>query len=606
MLGLRSTSVFLLLACRCLAQGWVVIPVEEYRTLRGKAYPAAHDPQAPPIEASLTRVDYDLRVEGAVAVGQASLTLDVMQGGWVRVPIPTGLLVRDARMGSERVSLVPTPGKNGEQSVIISRRGRSVVVLDVAFPVGSTRGEQRLTLPASSSGITRAAVTPDAPDLDLTISGGFLPEKPGKAWLAYARGNESLTFTWHKRVIEQPKVELPLRTHGSLTQLFGLGEDSTSLNAEVNIEVSQGALRQVRIAVPESITINQVRGATAADWDVKGGVLAVGLLEPTEGAVKFTVVGEALLAREGSIDIPLLRLLDAERDEGGVAVEALGAAEIRSAKPQGLEAVDAAQLGPLVAARQSPSMLAYRTRQGAADRSLNVQVARYTQQAVLTALVEEARFRVLMTTEGKALVQARYAVRNNQRSFVRVTLPAGASVWSASLGGRLVRPGSAPDNTLLLPLAKGRPGEDAPVFAVEVVYLTRGSAWTAKGRSTLALPILDLPVSRSGVALYYPPGFRVTPQAGMFRTGTYERSAGILDATGTPPADPVNTTSPALDLVKRYRERLAARPSATVLPVRVAFPAVGQSIYLVSELTGEGKGPLIDLDYQKESKGGVK
>jgi len=40
--------------------------------------------------------------------------------------------------------------------------------------------------------------------------------------------------------------------------------------------------------------------------------------------------------------------------------------------------------------------------------------------------------------------------------------------------------------------------------------------------------------------------------------------------------------------------------------VQVAFPVVGPSVYLVSELTGEGKGPLIDLDYQRERKGGVK
>ena len=42
------------------AAGWVVIPVEEYRVLRAKAYPAEHDPEPPPLDATLTRVDYDL------------------------------------------------------------------------------------------------------------------------------------------------------------------------------------------------------------------------------------------------------------------------------------------------------------------------------------------------------------------------------------------------------------------------------------------------------------------------------------------------------------------------------------------------------------------
>ena len=56
------------------------------------------------------------------------------------------------------------------------------------------------------------------------------------------------------------------------------------------------------------------------------------------------------------------------------------------------------------------------------------------------ANIEEARYQVLMSTDGKELVQARYAVRNNQRNFVKVTLPAGATVWSVSLAeSRFVR-----------------------------------------------------------------------------------------------------------------------------------------------------------------------
>ena len=68
-----------------------------------------------------------------------------------------------------------------------------------------------------------------------------------------------------------------------------------------------------------------------------------------------------------------------------------------------------------------------RSGQAGATRSLSVNVARYDQQAVLMANVEEARYQVLMSADGKELVQARYAVRNNQRNFVKVTLPAGAT-----------------------------------------------------------------------------------------------------------------------------------------------------------------------------------
>ena len=63
----------------------------------------------------------------------------------------------------------------------------------------------------------------------------------------------------------------------------------------------------------------------------------------------------------------------------------------------------------MLSARQSPALSAFRVRTGAAARALRLDVARYAQQAVLTANVEEARHRVLLSRDGKALVQARFA-----------------------------------------------------------------------------------------------------------------------------------------------------------------------------------------------------
>ena len=118
------------------AAGWVVIGVEEYRVLRAKAYPAEHDPEPPPLDATLTRVDYDLRLTGDLAEGRANLTVDVLKDGWVRVPVPAGLLVREARLDGKLVSLVPSPQGKGAAhlSALLSHSGRSVLALDVDVP----------------------------------------------------------------------------------------------------------------------------------------------------------------------------------------------------------------------------------------------------------------------------------------------------------------------------------------------------------------------------------------------------------------------------------------------------------------------------------------
>jgi len=622
--------------------GWVVIPVDEYQTLRARAFPSEGAPEPPPVDATLTRVDYDLHITGELATGRASITVDVLKDGWVRVPIPAGLLVREARLDGKLVSLVAAAqGKNaGQLSAVLDHAGRAVLLLDIALPVSASAGEERISLPSTSSGVTRAAVQLPRQGVDVKLIGGLMAENAetgGQSkWLAYARGNEPLTFTW-RRKLEDHHVTLPLRLRGSLTQLTSLGEDANTLYAEVSLEVVQGAAKEARIQVPEGITINQVSGAMVADWEAKAGELVVTFLEPVESSARFTVSGEVRTPRDGHIDIGLLRLLDTERDSGGVAVEVLGAGEIKDLKSKGLENADATDLGEYFGARQSPSLVAFRFHSGEAKptRSLSVDVARYAQQAVLMANVEEARYRVLLSKEGKMLVQAQYAIRNNQRNFLKITLPTGAVLWSAALAGKPVRPGEATDGSLLLPLEKTRAGENAPAFIVEMFYLVREPAWVEKGKATVALPALDLPISRTGLLLYHPPLFKLASEPGPFHMQVYEApisdafhpvvihaGAGVGAGSGfsvnglrgrndyqfdgqnnNDNSVPQSTTQ---TLVDNFKSKSLGGRSARVLPIHPAFPAFGPSVFYVAELTAENKAPELELSYQREKKEGSK
>ncbi len=406
-----------------------------------------------------------------------------------------------------------------------------------------------------------------------------------------------------------------------------MGEDSTAIVAEIALVVTQGAARETKVHLPEKITINQVSGASVADWEMQGGDLSVTFLEPVEQNTRFVVSGETHLAREGQLDVPLFRLLNTERETGGVAVEVLGAGEIKDLKSQGLEEADATDLGDMVASRQSPSLAAFRFRNGdPAARSLTVNVARYTQQAVLLANVEEARYRVLLSHDGKNLVQARYAVRNNQRNFIKIALPQGAAVWSAALAGKPVRPGQTSDGNLLLPLEKTHGGDEAPEFIVEVVYFSRGTKWDDKGKFPLALPALDLPVSRTGLLVYYPPRFKVSAEPGIFRTETYENpssaafntevsgvvAGGIGSGMGAGQSLQQNqidlnvpaNNKDARDLADKFFAKSQGARAKGILPIRVSFPAFGPSLFLVAELTSANQVPTPVLNYQQEKKGG--
>jgi hypothetical protein len=79
-------------------------------------------------------------------------------------------------------------------------------------------------------------------------------------------------------------------------------------------------------------------------------------------------------------------------------------------------------------------------------------------------------------------------------------------------------------------------------------------------------------VSRTGVVVHYPPLYRVSAEPGSFRAQEF------------------------------------ARPESVVLTASVpaAFPAVGPSMFLMAELTGENQAPKVELTYQKDKRGGVR
>lgn len=641
--------------------GWVVLPVQEYRALRATAYPPDRPPDPPPVEAAIGSVEYDLTVQGESASGQARVTVDVLKDGWVRIPMPPGLLIREARVDGRPVALVDDPRDKSRRTpaLLLSRAGRTLLALDIVVPIGAKAGVEDLALPASAAALVRAAITVPRADVDLAVAGGFIGEqtKEAKATkvVVFGQGGQPLSLSW-SRVRENGRASLPLRLRSAVTQVIGLAEDAGQLTARVQVDVVQGLAPGVTLTLPAGFAINDVSGALVSDWEVKGDALAVTFLEPVAERATFVLAGEFRPPREGRITVPLVQVTAVERETGGVAVEVLGAGEITRHDARGLDPADPSDLGDALAGRDSPALVAfrYRARDGQAARALAVTVSRYTPQAVLLANVEEARYRVLLAEDGKALVEARLAVRNNQRSFLGVMLPAGAALWSASIDGRATRPGRGADGMLLVPLRKQRAGADGPLSAVQIVYLDRRPAWSAEGRFTLTMPAIDVPVSRTGVTVDHSPRFRLTLAPGAFRindeppmepilasvdqlspgltislggastSGAGTSGAGNVTRDGVMRLEaPTPTFRSGVEpdargrrdregeraadddlrgLVDRYQKEYRGNRAPGVVPVRLLVPHVGTSLYLASELTPERVAPEATFTYKREVK----
>ena len=593
--------------------GWVVLSIDEYRALRARAFPAAANPSPPAVDATLTRVDYELRVSADTVTGRARLAVDVLKEGWVSIQAPAGVLVRDARLEGRSIALID----GNPPRVLLSRTGRSTLTLDIVVPLAAAAGTESIVLPATPSAVSAVTLVIPRTSVELTVSGGFIAEQAETVgetrWVVYGNSGHSLTFSW-KRRSDDRRSTLALRTRARITELVALGEDSSQVTASVRLEVTQGAAPEATVSLPEGLIVNQVAGGEVADWTASAGSLRVVFLEPVTSEVQFVVSAETRAPREGTIAIPLLRVPSAERETGGLAVDVVGAGEIARHQPRGLEPSDPADLGDILAGRESPSMLAfkYMAMNGAAPRALSVEVSRYTPQAVFVANVEEARYDALVGEDGKVLVRVRYAIRNNQRAFLAVALPAKATLWSALLSDRPIRPALSADGALLLPLEKGRSSAEAPTFRLELVYLHNIPVWSSQGEARLELPALDLPVSRTGLRLLHSPRFHIDTRPGMFRR---EQDRGpwhtVLRSTSVPVEVAELRQGPRVAaegdgskdfdaLVDRFKKE-AGRTRTGTIPIRVEFPEFGPSIFLAAELTAEMRPPSLDLKYRRDS-----
>ena len=660
--------------------GWVALTIADYLKLRDQANPRPAPPPPPPARATVSETAYELIAGEGLATGTAELAIDVLDDGWVEVPLPASLFVRAARLGGRPLPITDgrprrrgaSPGSgpgSGTRRILLSRRGRSLVTLDVAVPIAETAGNEYIQLPPATGGLVRATLTVPRADVAIVASGGTIVERAAepsaRRVTAHAALGQALGLSW-SRQRETTGASLPARLRGQLQHVVGLGEETALVTARVTIEVLRGGASAFTLRVPDGLVVNQVQGAHVADWDVQGAALTITLLDRVDRQVAVIVSGEFRPPASGRIEVPLLHLADAERESGAVAVEVLGAGEVTKHEARGLDPTDPTDLGDLLSGRLSPAIVAFRYRgdRPDAERALALTLTRYAPQEVLLAAVDEARYRAIVSEDGKALVEGRLAVRNNQRSFLALTLPGGATLWSVAVDGRPVRPGTGPKGSVLVPLPKRRGGSDAARVIVGLMYADTAAAWGPSGEWRLTLPAIDLPVQQMGLTVKHSPRYRLTPLPSDFHAQANEpplsevlqldaergrpkdaavgrefggrdqkakQEAGAMadslrageSAFAGPTAGAGDRAVPAEQraeagprrrggqdeegqslggLVERFQREARGVRSVGTLPVLVAFPESGPGLYLAAALTADGAAPTAAFTFKRAVK----
>jgi hypothetical protein len=197
-----------------------------------------------------------------------------------------------------------------------------------------------------------------------------------------------------------------------------------------------------------------------------------------------------------------------------VAIEGTGTLDLNIPERPGMQRVDVRELNASMRSlARSPMLAGFRyQRSPSTPPGLTLAVSRFADAGVLAAAVDRAAATTLVTVEGRALTEVKLVVQNRAQPFLRVTLPAGASIASVEVGGQTAKPVLGDDGTRV-PLL--RPGfRPRGPYEVTYVYLHAGAPFGRKGEIELSLPRMDIPVGVVEWEVFVPGNYSVRHIAG--------------------------------------------------------------------------------------------
>ena len=530
------------------APGTVTLPIADYDRLVDRAAQPAGGGDQPPIPAVVARAELTGRVDGDVARGTLRLDGEVFQRGAVKVPLVSGATLAEGRADGRALPLL----QDGDTHAgVLTGPAPFVITLDWTAPVEPTPGRVSVLLPQPSSGTGTASIDLPGDPGDVRVEPGLVTDRQtanGRTVVRLTLAPGARTrVSWSVREAAGQTVPVEVRTLGEVKSLITIGDGDLRLSSLVDVTVVRGDPRDFQIELPDGYEATSVTGATLDRFSVNGRIVSLTVREPERRRHQFVLTLEQPHAA-GSFkaDTSFPAIAGVQRESGEVLIEGGGTLQVTPDSDDSVRRMDVREAhAALRGMARQPTLAAFRyQRRPGEPRRLALDVKRFADAPVLSAIAERASAVTLVTSEGRMLTEMTFVVRNRAQPFMKVTLPSGASILSAEVAGETARPVTAADGTRVPLLRTGfRP---AGPYIVSLVYLHGSQPLLNKGDAHLALATVDIPISMLDWELFLPELYSAKPVAGNVIPIRYERTGAPAAAPAPPPvAMPVSETDRA-------------------------------------------------------------
>ncbi|HET7698080.1 MAG TPA: carboxypeptidase-like regulatory domain-containing protein [Vicinamibacterales bacterium] len=496
--------------------GTVTLTRTEYDRLLDLSTRRPGGPETAPVSAALARADVRARVEGTTARSMVRLDGEVLRAGIASVPLIKNATVLDARLDNRPLPLV---SQGGAHVGLIAGPGPFTATLEIGAPLAFQPGRASFLLPAPMSGSAVATIDVPGEQADVHLSSGLILGRRATNGRTIVDATLTPGVTtevwWSTHDYAASAGARDLRMLADVKSIVSLGDADIRLISLVNVTVVQGEPERIAVAIPAGYEVTSATGPSLERTEPGQGTVTLFVADPGLRRHQFLI---SLERPHGGgsfkLDTGLPTIAAAQRETGEVAIEGLGPMEVTSPEMPGLRRIDVRELDPALASVARQSLLAAYRYQRAADEpvSLALDVRRFADAAVLSAVAERGVATTLVTPEGRALTEITLYLRNRAQAYMKVSLPPGAAIVSAEVEGAAARPAEGIDGARV-PLL--RPGfRPSGLYIVSFVYQHSGAPFLKKGDMRMELAKMDVPVNVLEWELFLPDRFRADRFAG--------------------------------------------------------------------------------------------
>ncbi|MFC1497078.1 hypothetical protein ACFLS1_01210 [Verrucomicrobiota bacterium] len=455
----------------------------------------------------ITATEYDgTEVSEEGANFKATYHIDIeSKDTWKKIPlIPATVAIIDSDLPSDAYLVL----SDGHYTMLTRKNGKIDVSITFSVAVSEVGSGHKVAFArVPSVTCVLEAILPEE-GLDIKVTGAqstdIKPENGTTSVSAALPDGTPIELAWEKAIPELP--EGPSQFHSYTKTLISVAEGIVHGETRIDFSILHTPTYVLELNVPENVSVLEVTGADIRDWRLENEKMTVHFEKEVIGLYNMNIKYEMPANVEGGkINVPMITGSGVKSEKGEIGIVALTNIEIKNGEVSNAHLIDVKDLpSDIIGMTSQPVLLAYRYANPEFDVTLDVN--KPNDVDVLLAIIDRANVTIMQTLDGKRVTRAVYNVRNHRNQFLRIELPEGAELWSASVAGRVSQPVKDESGRILLPLVRSQGGSRMSAFPVEIVYAEEGEKPDERGRgiAKVTLPSCSEPIMHLMVSLYVP------------------------------------------------------------------------------------------------------